>query len=176
MFICDCPPYDCAERVRRYLAGDRGAGDELAQKFGGLVQRIVQRVLGPERREEWEDACQAIFLRIFANLNKWEQRCPFCRWLPVVAGRRAIDFTRLPAPMAPLPAGEVADLRCCDKPDPELVQQIEQVVARFPPEWRQVWELWLQGARREQIARQAGKSLRTIQYWLAEMLEQPGRR
>jgi hypothetical protein len=52
------------------------------------------------------------------------------------------------------------------------VQRIEQAVARFPPEWRQVWEWWVQGVRREEMARLAGKSLRTIQYWLAEMLDQ----
>ncbi len=63
MFQCDCPPDDCAGRVRLHLAGDRAAGDALARKFAGLVRSIVQRVLGPGRREEWDDACQAVFLR-----------------------------------------------------------------------------------------------------------------
>lgn len=171
MFVCDCPPDDCAAKVERYLAGDREAGDELAQKFGGLVRRIVQRVLGPSRREEWDDAVQAIFLRIFANLHKWEHRCPFCKWLPILAGRRAIDFTRLPGPMQPLPEAEVPDRR----PEPlscEIVEQIERTVSTFPAEWRQVWELWTQGQKRELIARTVGKSLRTVHYWLAEMLDQ----
>lgn len=171
MFQCDCPPYDCAARVRLYLEGQRCAGDELARKFEPLVKRIVQRVLGPDRREEWEDACQAIFLRVFSNLEKWEQRCPFCKWLAVVAARRAIDLTRLPGPMERLPAEEVADPRP-EPVDRETTQRIKQAVARFPPEWQQVWELWLQGARREEMARQAGKSVRTVQYWLAEMLDQ----
>ena len=68
------------------------AGDALARKFTALVRSIVQRVLGPGRREEWDDACQAVFLRVFTNLGKWEERCPFCKWLAVVAARRAIDL------------------------------------------------------------------------------------
>jgi RNA polymerase sigma-70 factor (ECF subfamily) len=171
MFQCDCPPDDCAGKVRRYLAGDRAAGDALAEKFGALVRSIVQRVLGPGRREEWDDACQAIFLRLFSNLPRWEERCPFCKWLAVVAARRAIDLSRLPDPMQRLPLGEIADPRP-PAPDRETIERIEQAVARFPPQWRQVWDWWVQGVRREEMAKRAGKSLRTVQYWLAEMLDQ----
>jgi RNA polymerase sigma factor (sigma-70 family) len=171
MFQCDCPPDDCAGKVHAFLAGDREAGDALACKFTPLVRSIVQRVLGPGRREEWDDASQAIFLRVFANLKKWEERCPFCKWLAVVAARRAIDLGRLPDPMPRLPLEEVADPRPAP-PDPETVERIEQAVARFPPEWRRVWDGWVQGMRRDEMARRSGKSLRTIQYWLAEMLDQ----
>jgi hypothetical protein len=51
MFRCDCPPDDCAARVRRFLAGDPGAGDELARKFTPLVQAIVLAVQGVTREE-----------------------------------------------------------------------------------------------------------------------------
>ena len=37
--------------------------------------------------------------------------------------------------------------------------QIEQVVGRFPAEWRQVWEWWLQGVRREEMARRTATGL-----------------
>jgi RNA polymerase sigma-70 factor (ECF subfamily) len=171
MFRCDCPPDNCADKVCRFRAGDRGAGDELARKFTALVRGIVQRVLGPGRREEWDDACQAVFLRVFANLGKWEQRCPFCKWLAVVAARRAIDLGRLSEAMDRLPSAEIADTRP-PPPDAETVERIEQAVARFPPEWARVWQWWVQGVRRDEMARRAGKSLRTIQYWLAEMLDQ----
>lgn len=171
MFQCDCPPDDCAAKVHQYLAGKRCAGDALARKFAPLVRSIVQRVLGPGRRGEWDDACQAIFLRLFSNLGKWEERCPFCKWLAVVAARRAIDLGRLPDPMARLPDSDIADPRPA-APDRETIERIEQTVARFPPEWRCVWEWWVQGMRRDEMARRSGKSLRTIQYWLAEMLDQ----
>jgi RNA polymerase sigma factor (sigma-70 family) len=171
MFQCDCPPDDCAGRVSLFLAGDRCAGDDLARKFTPLVRSIVQRVLGPGRRADWDDACQTIFLRLFSNLNKWGQRCPFCKWFAVVAARRAIDLGRLPDPMDRLPETEIADCRPA-APDRETLERIEQSVAGFPPEWRAVWDDWLAGRTREETAKRAGKSLRTIQYWLAEMLDQ----
>jgi RNA polymerase sigma factor (sigma-70 family) len=170
MFECDCPPDDCAGKVAAYLGGDRGAGDALAVKFAPLVRSIVQRVLGPGRREEWDDACQAIFLRLFSHLGKWEKRCPFCKWLAVVAARRAIDLDRLPA-MKPLPLEEVVDARP-QPPDRETMERIAALVGRFPEEWRRVWDGYVQGVPREEMARRAGRSLRTIHYWLAEMLDQ----
>ena len=170
MFQCDCPPNDCAGRVRAYLEGDRRAGDALATKFGGLVRAVVAKVMGPSRREEWDDACQTIFLRLFTNLHRWEQRCPFCKWLAVVAARRAIDMGKLPQPPTRIPLEQIPDPRPA-QPDRETIERIEALVARFPPEWRQVWDGWLQGDRREDIAARMGKSLRTIQYWLAEMLD-----
>jgi RNA polymerase sigma-70 factor (ECF subfamily) len=171
MFQCDCPPDDCDGRVRRYLDGDRGAGDALARKFTPLVRAVAMRVLGPGRREEWDDACQAIFLRLFSNLHRWERKCPFCKWLAVVAARRAIDLSRLSEPAGRVPLAQVPDPRPAP-PDRETIERIESAVGHFPPEWREVWEGWLAGERREEIARRAGKSLRTVQYWLAEMLDQ----
>ena len=79
MFQCDCPPDNCAEKVSLFLAGDRPAGDALVGKFTALVRSIVQRVLGPGRREEWDDACQAVFLRVFANLQQWQEK-----WRPLL--------------------------------------------------------------------------------------------
>ncbi len=171
MFQCDCPPDNCAGRVALYLAGDRAAGDALACKFAPLVRGVVSRVLGPSRREQWDDACQAVFLRVFSQLRRWEQRCPFCKWLAVVAARRAIDLSRMTDATVQLPAEELPDRRP-PPPDRETIERIDKVVQCFPPEWRQVWEGWVQGLSREEMARQAGKSLRTIQYWLAEMLDQ----
>ncbi len=170
MFQCDCPPDDCAGRVRLHLAGDRAAGDALAQVRrpgarhraaragsgppGGVGRRLPGRVPAP-----------------FTNLGKWEERCPFCKWLAVVAARRAIDLMRLTDRTTPLPDGELADPRP-PPPDRETMERIEGTVARFPPEWRRVWEWWVQGVRRDEMARRAGKSLRTVQYWLAEMIDQ----
>jgi RNA polymerase sigma factor (sigma-70 family) len=171
MFACDCPPDDCAGKVALHLVGDRQAGDALARKFTPLVFRIVQRVLGPGQREEWEDVSQAVLLHLFRNLGKWQQKCPFCKWLAVVAARRAIDLSKLAAPLARLPSDEIADPRpAC--PDRDTLEAIEQTIAKFPPQWQQLWEWWVQGLGRDEMARKAGKSLRTIQYWLAEMLDQ----
>src|SRR5262249_28789044 len=142
MFECDCPPDDCAGRVAAFLDGDRTAGDDLARKFTPLVRAVVARVLGPGHREEYDDASQTIFLRIFPNLARGEGRCPFCKWLAVVAARRAIGLGRLPSPESRFPLEQVPDQRP-EPPDRETIERIEQVVRRFPNEWRQVWEWWV---------------------------------
>ena len=171
MFQCDCPPDDCAGRVEAFLAGDRSAGDDLARKFSPLVRAVVARVLGASKREDWDDACQTIFLRMFSNLHRWERRCPFCKWLAVVAARRAIDLGRLPVHGCRVPLEQIPDQRP-EPPDLETMERIDRVVSHFPPEWRQVWEWWSQGEKREEMAKRSGRSLRTVQYWLAEMLDQ----
>ncbi len=170
MFECDCPPDDCTSCVARCIDGDRKAGDELVKKFTPLVVRIVQRVLGPSQHGEWEDASQTIFLRIFSNLQKWDHKCPFCKWLAVVAARRAIDFTRVTREQVSLPS-DVPDKRAGSL-GPHDIEQIESIVAKFPEPWREVWNLSLQGVSRQDIAQRVGKSVRTVQYWLAEMFEQ----
>ncbi len=167
MWHCDCPPDNCAERVRRYLNEDRGAGDELARKFAPLVRATVMRILGTGRRDEWEDAEQAIFLRVFARLGKWEGRCPFCHWLAVVAARRAIDAARSRGPTE-VSLSEIADRRP-ESLSPDVVECLERSIAQLPSEWREVYELTLQGLSREEAARHSGKSRRAVQYWLAEI-------
>jgi DNA-directed RNA polymerase specialized sigma24 family protein len=88
-----------------------------------------------------------------------------------VAARKAIDVSRLPDAMERLPAAELADPRP-PAPDRETVERIEQAVTRFPAEWRRVWEMWREGTSREEMAKAVGKSVRTVQYWLAEMFDQ----
>jgi RNA polymerase sigma factor (sigma-70 family) len=156
--------------VARCLSEDRQAGEELYRKFRPLVCAIVTRVLGPERRDEWEDACQAVFVRLLQRLKSWEARCRFCHWLAVVAARRAIDFQRQRALLLMAnPDGLPAP--CSSGIDAETIEHLRHRVASFPEEWRRVWELHMGAVHHDEIARRVGKARRTVQYWLAEMRE-----
>jgi RNA polymerase sigma factor (sigma-70 family) len=168
---CDCPPFDCSALVARCLAGDRQAGDEVYRKFQPFVSAIVTRVLGPERRDEWEDACQAIFVRLLERLKSWEERCRFCHWLAVVAARRAIDFQQQRAFLL-LRDPDGVPAPCPAKLDADTIERLRRRVAAFPEEWRRVWELHVGGVNHDEIACRVGKARRTVQYWLAEMREQ----
>jgi RNA polymerase sigma-70 factor (ECF subfamily) len=168
---CDCPPFDCAALVVRCLAGDRQASEELYRKFRPLVGAIVTRVLPPQRSDEWDDACQAIFLRLLERLKSWEGRCPFCHWLAVVAARRALDFRRQRHLLQLLDPEAVVDGRTA-RFDAEAIARLRRRVGGFPAAWRQVWELHLGGVHHDEIGRRVGKGRRTVQYWLAEMREQ----
>jgi RNA polymerase sigma factor (sigma-70 family) len=142
----------------------------LYRKFRPLVWAVVTQVLAPGRSDEWEDACQAIFVRLLERLKTWEGRCRFCHWVAVVAARRAIDFKRQRAFLA-LPVPEAVPAPCPAGFDPDTMERIRRRVASFPEDWRQVWDLHLADVNHEEIARRVGKTRRTIQYWLAEMRE-----
>lgn len=169
MLQCDCPPYDCAGRVRCYLAGDRSAGDELVEKFSRLVQAIVQRGLGSEHREDWEDACQAVFLRVFSRLDRWDGRCPFCKWMAVVAAHRVIDLVRTNDRVEGLPA-DVPDPRSPPL-SPSTIECFERILAQLPSERRRAHDLATRKVPQREIAQTLGVSLRTIQYWLDDVRE-----
>jgi DNA-directed RNA polymerase specialized sigma24 family protein len=65
-----------------------------------------------------------------------------------------------------LPPDEIADPR----PPPlssATIARLERALADLPPEWRRAYDMDVQGATREEIARAEGKSVRAIQYWLA---------
>jgi DNA-directed RNA polymerase specialized sigma24 family protein len=126
-------------------------------------------VLGREGREDLEDARQAIFLRTFANLDKWDGQCPFCKWLAVVAARRSIDLAQATETSVPL-SHDVPDLRPASSP-PGVAECIEKTLSQLPPDWRRAFDLGVQGAPREEIARAVGRSVRTVHYWLAEIRE-----
>ena len=168
---CNCPPFDCSALVARCLSGDSQAGEEVYRKFQPLVWAIVTRVLGPQRADEWEDACQAIFVRLLERLNSWEERCRFCHWLAVVAARRAVDFRRQRALLL-LSDPDGVPAQCPGGTDAETIEHLRRRVAGFPEEWRRVWELHVGDVHHDEIARRVGKARRTVQYWLAEMREQ----
>jgi RNA polymerase sigma factor (sigma-70 family) len=167
---CDCPPFDCQDLVNRYKAGERTAGDALCLKFKPLIWSIVTRVLGQKQVADWEDACQAVFERIFWKLSTWQARCPFCKWLAIVATRRVIDLKRRRG-MGELTQPEEILASVPDPVDPAIIECIKKTVASFPAPWKAVWELHVEMTPHADIAKHVGHSLRTVQYWLAEMRE-----
>jgi RNA polymerase sigma factor (sigma-70 family) len=170
MWQCESPLCDCAELRRRYLAGDRAAGDALVEKLRPLVRAIVKKVLGPERRQEHDDATQTVFWRMFAKLAMWEDKCPFCKWVQAVAVNKCIEIRRS-ADLARARDEALADLarRRQQRPiaSPEMKECIDQAIAQLPSdEWRRVYHLVIDGMQRKEIAAAMGRSPRTIQNWL----------
>jgi RNA polymerase sigma-70 factor (ECF subfamily) len=167
-----CPPFDCAARVQRHLVGDRLAFAELYERFRPLVWAIVTRTLGPQRSDDWEDASQAVFERLLEKINRWQQGCPFCKWLAVVAGRRAIDFVRQRRHFQSLENDPPAPRPKHEPLEQEEIECIHKRLAGFSEDWRQLWQLYLERVPMTEIAQRLGKSRRTIYNWLAEIQEQ----
>ncbi len=155
--------------VQRFLAGEREAGDQLAVLLIPLIGCVVGRVLGPSRSGQWEDACQAVWLRVLQRLQTWRAECPLRGWVAVVAARRALDIRQKRWPLT-LP-GDALALFPTTKPeaDTALAECIELTMSTFSEDRRRVLELDLDGVHHDEIARRMGKSRRTIQYWLESM-------
>jgi RNA polymerase sigma factor (sigma-70 family) len=169
MSDCQCPPRDCADLVRRAVAGDRTAGDELARTFEPFVRSIVCRTLGGTRRSDWDDAVQIAFMKLFRNLKKWRQECPFCAFVAVVVSRQCLDLLRAERnerANAPLPVTDPPDHRCPPVTD-TLVQQLEAALACFPENWQEAWRQSLEGVPQDEIASRVGRATRTVRLWIA---------
>jgi RNA polymerase sigma factor (sigma-70 family) len=172
----DVPRCDCAERTERFLKGDPFACDGLIENLKPLIWAIVRRILVSARHEECEDAVQEVLLKLFTGLGRWREDCPFCDWVALVASKKAIDLRRRARSRiatVSLPSSEIAAQGSrASSSEPDLGSCPERVLSEVEPRWRQAFDLtYKEGLPREQVAQMVGVAPRTLQYWLAEILE-----
>jgi DNA-directed RNA polymerase specialized sigma24 family protein len=87
----------------------------------------------------------------------------------VVAARRALDIRHKRWPLT-LPGDILAEFpKTKPETDTALAECIRVTMSKFPEDRRRVLDLDLDGVHHDEIARQMGKSRRTIQYWLESM-------
>jgi RNA polymerase sigma factor (sigma-70 family) len=72
-------PLDDTELVRRALAGDAGAYEELVARYQELAYRVAYVLAGDA--ETARDAAQSAFIKAFYSLNRFRQDAPFRPWL-----------------------------------------------------------------------------------------------
>jgi RNA polymerase sigma factor (sigma-70 family) len=122
--------------------------------------------MGSENQGQWEDAYQEAMLRIFSKIDTWEEGCPFCKWLAIVATRRVVDLTRKPRPQLLDAPESIVD----ERPHSisfETQEIVDSVLQKLSVQERLAWELSHNGIPTAQIAKRVGKSERTVQLWLA---------
>jgi RNA polymerase sigma-70 factor (ECF subfamily) len=78
--------------VARARAGDTEALDALVAGHQDRVFSLACRMLGD--REDALDVCQEVFLTVFQNLGRFEERARFSTWLYRVAVNRCRDELR----------------------------------------------------------------------------------
>jgi RNA polymerase sigma-70 factor (ECF subfamily) len=145
------PPVSENELVQRARAGDEDA-------FAELVTRHADQVFGALRRfgldaDEADEVAQAVFVRAWRGLARFESRAKLSTWLYRIAfneaqrqlsrrGRRVADPAINPGDHDPDPdpvAGLAEDeLRGPDAQalERELDEMLERALAQLPPEWR----------------------------------------
>ncbi|MDQ1513006.1 MAG: hypothetical protein QOC59_848 [Microbacteriaceae bacterium] len=84
---------DDLELVRRLQAGDRGAVDDLYERFRRPAFSLARRILGDDAMAE--DVVQDVFLSVWRDPWAYERaRGSFASWLLAVVHHKAVDAVR----------------------------------------------------------------------------------
>lgn len=91
--------------------GDRKAFEELVDMYKDKIFHLGYRMLG--HSSEAEDIVQETFLRVYSNLNRYDEAQKFSTWIYRIATNLCIDRLRKRKPSysldAEMPDGEGAD-------------------------------------------------------------------
>lgn len=81
-----------AELVRRTLAGDRSAFQELFEAYHKRIQILAYEIL--KSREDAEDVVQEAFVKVYLALPKYRGQAAFYTWLFRIVYNMCIDYKR----------------------------------------------------------------------------------
>src|SRR5438105_8296489 len=90
--VADAQQSADAECVRRTLAGEVRAFDELIERYQRRVVSVAYRLLG--NSHDAADVCQEAFLRAFRSLESLHEPHRFGAWLTRIAGNLALNYRR----------------------------------------------------------------------------------
>ena len=86
-----CMEKSDSELVRAYKSGDQRAIEKLVARHLAHVYNFVIRFVGEEQAD---DVAQETFVRVWKNINRYDENRSFKVWLFTIARRISIDFTR----------------------------------------------------------------------------------
>lgn len=81
-----------ARLVRLAKSGDRGAFADLVELYKDKIYHLAYRMLG--NRQEAEDIVQETFLRVFRNLERYDEALKFSTWIYRIGTNVSIDRLR----------------------------------------------------------------------------------
>jgi RNA polymerase sigma-70 factor, ECF subfamily len=80
---------ELVSRCKKELPSNTHSYEELVKRHMNRVHSIVYRIVN--NKEESEDITQEVFVKVFNNLNKFEQQAAFSSWLYRIATNSALD-------------------------------------------------------------------------------------
>lgn len=83
---------DDARLVKRYKDGDERAFDEIFEKYQQALYSICYRYTRNEA--DAREITQDVFIKVYRNLKKFNERCKFFTWLYRIAVNTCISFKR----------------------------------------------------------------------------------
>lgn len=136
--------------VRLSRNGDRQAFEELVNMYQDKIYHLAYRMLNFS--SEAEDVVQDTFLRVYMNLDRYDENQKFSTWIYRIATNLCIDRLRKRKPNysldAEMPDGEGSDWYSLLKSDQETPEeeivlsetqgQIRQAISGLPEKYKSV--------------------------------------
>jgi RNA polymerase sigma-70 factor (ECF subfamily) len=178
------PPIDL-ERVRRFVAGDAAAFEEIVGAYQGRIVTLCRYLLG--NAADADDAAQDVFVKAFKNVHKFRPEAALYTWLYRIAVNTCIDRRRKPFFLSLFTSSDAAegreaaypDLRSEDPSPAQLVEaqqisrEIQRALARLSPKLRAAIVLKeIEGLRYEEIAAVLEISLGTVKSRISRAREE----
>jgi RNA polymerase sigma-70 factor (ECF subfamily) len=122
--------------VERCLAGDKGAFEMLVDRYEKVIFNVAYRMTGDY--DASEDIAQAVFIKIYENLEGYDPRYRFFSWLYRMAINESLNYlkqNRRNAELSPAMASE-------DKGpeetyvEAELQRKVQGALMALEPEYR----------------------------------------
>ncbi|MBP5496682.1 MAG: sigma-70 family RNA polymerase sigma factor [Bacteroidales bacterium] len=135
------------EWVRACREGNARAQRKLFKHFYGLVMRICMRYAGST--DEASDMLNEGFLKVFSNLDKYENTGSFEAWLKRVVCNAALDYRRRFVKQVDfvniddLPDMQVADDAVNDAVARMSSQELVGLIQKLPPVTRTVFNMFV---------------------------------
>ena len=135
------------EWVRACLEGNARAQRKLFKHFYGLVMRVCMRYAGST--DEATDMLNEGFLKVFSNLDKYENTGSFEAWLKRVVCNAALDYRRRFVKQVDfvnideLPETQVADETVNDAVARMSSQELVGLIQQLPPVTRTVFNMFV---------------------------------
>jgi RNA polymerase sigma-70 factor, ECF subfamily len=140
---------------------------ELVAQYEHRVFALCLRMLG--HRQDAEDVTQQTMIRVFRNLDRWDQRREFEPWLFAIAGNRCRTALSVRAKKGRgQPIGEpIPDPTPDPQPATQLAEEIERALQQLWPEYQIAFRLFHSDELNyDEIAEQMGRPIGTIKTWI----------
>lgn len=138
--------------IKLSRTGDRSAFDKLVELYRNKIQRLGYRML--MNKPDTEDIVQETFIRVYLNLNSYDENQKFSTWIYRICKNACIDLLRKRKPIlsldSPLEDGHTYYQKLPiaeDSPEfialrSEIKEQIHHALTRLPEKYRVVINLY----------------------------------
>src|SRR4030042_2912213 len=134
--------------IEEYLNGREEAFAELLKKYLGPVYNFLCRITNS--KEAAEDIAQDVFLKVWKNIQRFDQNRNFKTWIFAIAKNTALDYLRkkreLPFSIFTNDEGnnKLEEIKDEEKlPDEileqsDLVEKLDEILQKLPPHYRAI--------------------------------------